>query len=275
MISLTSLASAASLYRSEAVASRAATTNVASTRSAGALSSALESSRVQLSRLGQVRSATAQTEAAAQRLRDTRSTASVDGLTKAVAGFASAVNNRLAAIGNAAPSGLAKIDLTLAPTATGKTPAGAAAPSGSTASTATGASATNSQSAAANRQALAGIGITQNSDGQVAVDYQRLQTAFADNPTQVRETLTNVATSVVQQSERQLAAGSALSRAELVATNRTSELQQAQDAVQQARAVQTRQTTQRDDAQAIQSQLFAQQAFNFSGAAAYQRIFAS
>lgn len=258
MITLTSLVSASSLYNSSAVSGRIASNSTA-TSSGSSLSSALESSRVQLSALGRVRSNTAQVENAAEDLRDSRKLASVDGLTKAVQGFATAVNNQVAAVAQAGNPRATRIDVTL--------------PTGSTAGVGN-VSTTNAGATAATRQSLQQIGVTVANDGRVSVDTQRLQSAFASDPQQVRQTLGQVANSVVRQSENQLAANSAFSRAETQASGRSEALQQAQD-LSQTRLTEARRLVQQQDALATRTELAAQQAFSFSGATAYLRIFSS
>lgn len=249
---ISSLASTVSLYSGlSALENRAGTANTASK----ALSSAVESARVQLSNIGQARSATASAESAAEALRDKARSGSTDGLSKAVQGFANAVNEQISAAGKAGDSRVARLDVTRGTTAQA---------SGNVSSV--------SDPSSTTRQALNRIGISVASNGSLSVDTQRLQSAITSDPQQVRQTLDKIATSTVNQSERQLAAGSGLSRAEAQATTRSDALQQAQDQ-SESRLTQLRQAVQKLDTQANTSDMLAQQAFNFSGAAAYLRTF--
>lgn len=242
-----SLSSAASLYSTSAVSNRV---NDAFDRSKTRLAGQAESTRVQLSAYGQLKSATAQLETASQGLRDSKALSTVDGLTKAVQGFASAVNARNTAVAQA----------------------GAGSGPGSARQAGLETRRALEGVGGSNRDALKQIGVNVASNGSVSVDTKALQTAFAANPDKVRQTLDKVGLAVGQQSTQQLSGAGSVASSVSRLTEKLSSVEQRQAAVQTQQDESQRQVAERDK-QTNQAQLAAQQAFNFSGTAAYNRVF--
>jgi hypothetical protein len=261
-MNLISLPAATSLYNSNAISVRIAE---ALARPAARLASDVESTRVQLSALGQVKSSTAQLENAAQTLRDNKKITSVDGLSKAVLGFASAVNSRLAAVdranaGNTTPavrmgttaasnnSNVRAADLEMRRTLDGV--------------------------AGNNRQALKQMGISLASNGGLSVDTQALQNAFASNPEKVRQTLETVGAAVSTQSAQQLSEKGTVTSALSKLTEKLVNVERRQS--DNSSRVELAQRSQLDQENRLaQAQGVTQQAFIFTGIAAYNRVFSS
>lgn len=259
-MNLSSISTAAALYSTTALSTRV---SEALGRPQEKLARAVESTRVQLSALGQVKSTTAQLETAAQGLRDRQQLSSVDGLSKAVQGFASAVNGRNIAVDRAKGNDSASSSASVA----GVGDAGARAIGLETRRSLDGV-------AGSNRAALKEIGISVATNGGVSVDTQALQNAFAANPDKVRETLDKVGQAVAQQSARQLSSGGSVAASISRVTEQLGNAEQRQSD-NQLRVEQLQRSMQDQDKRLAQTQLVVQQAFIFTGAAAYNRIFAS
>jgi len=253
-VDISSVTSLASLYNTSAISSRVAE---AYAKPQERLSQQAESTRVQLSAFGEIKSTTAQLETAANKLRDNQQLSTVDGLTKAVQGFAEAVNNRLSTANRlgAADSGALAAD--------GKVRAA----NNETRRTLEGVSGSN-------RDALQQIGIGVSGNGALKVDAQKLANAFNANPDQVRQTLNTVGQQVAEQSARQLgnngAVGGSISRL----TEQLGSIEQRQTDVR-SQFQQSQQAVQERDVQFSRIQQLAQTGFIFTGAAAYNRIFSS
>lgn len=251
---ISSVTSLASLYNTSAISSRVAE---AYAKPQERLSQQAESTRVQLSAFGEVKSATAQLETAANKLQDNKALNSVDGLTKAVQGFAEAVNNRLATVNRL-----------------GAADSGALAADGKVRATNNETRRTLEGVGGSNREALQQIGIGVASSGALKVDAQKLANAFNANPDQVRETLNTVGQQVAAQSAQQLGSNGTVG----ASLNRLSEqlgsIEQRQSEVR-SQFQQGQQAVQDREAQFSRIQQLAQTGFIFTGAAAYNRIFSS
>lgn len=258
-MNLLTISSATSLYGANAISSRV---SEALAKPQARLEQQAESTRVQLSAFGQVRSATAQLESAASKLQDNKQLASADGLTKAVQGFADAVNGRLATVNRVSAN-----DTASRASAVSADDGKVRATNNETRRTLEGVNGSN-------RDALKQIGISVAADGGVKVDTKALQTAFAANPDQVRQTLNSVGQQVAQQSTQQLSATGSVAAPITRLNEQLSNIEQRQ-ADNQSRIEQSQQAVQQRDRQMALAQQVVQQGFIFTGAPAYNRIFAS
>lgn len=259
VVNLSSLSSASSLYGANPISSRV---SEALARPQARLEQQAESTRVQLSAYGQVRSATAQLESAASKLQENKQLSSVDGLTKAVQGFADAVNSRLATVNRV--SGNDSANRT----------SGVLADDGKVRAANNETRRTLEGVNGSNRDALKQIGITVAQDGGVKVDRQALQNAFAANSDQVRQTLNSIGQQVARQSTQQLSATGSVSAPINRLNEQLGSIEQRQ-ADNQSRIVQSQQAVQQRDRQMAQAQQAVQQGFVFTGIPAYNRIFSS
>ena len=253
-MNISSSTSLASLYNTSAISSRVAE---AYAKPQERLSQQAESTRVQLSAFGEIKSATSQLETAANQLRDNKQLNTLDGLNKAVQGFAEAVNNRLTTVNRlgAVESGALAGD--------GKVRAA----NNETRRTLEGVSGNN-------RDALQQIGIAVTSNGGLKVDAQKLASAFNANPDRVRETLNMVGQQVAEQSARQLGNNGTVGGTIGKLTEQLGNIEQRQSDVR-GQFQQMQQAVQERDVQFARVQQMAQTGFVFTGAAAYNRIFSS
>lgn len=258
---LSSISNAASLYSTNAVGTRI---SEALNKPQQRLAATLESTRVQLSAFGQIKSTTAQLETAAQNLRDSQKVSSLDGLTKAVQGFASAVNSRLSAVDRANSSYSSN---SLQANALGTGDASARSAGLEMRRTLEGV-------AGSNRAALKQMGISVATNGGVTVDNQALQNAFAANPDKVRQTLDKVGQAVAQQSAQQLSNSGSVTSAVTRLTEKLASVEQRQTS-NQTLLEQSQKMVSEQEKRLAQGQQVAQQAFVFTGVAAYNRVFSS
>lgn len=213
------------------------------------LSQQAESTRVQLSAVGQVKSATAQVEAAAKKLQDGKNVGSAADAAKAAQGFADAFNAQLKAGKETSGAGSAR--------AANEVKRAVEGPGG------------------ADRAALQQAGITFAKDGSAKVDAKALEKAYQANPEQVKQTLGRLGTAAADTSSKQLSSNGTVGGTINRLTEKLGNIEQKQ-ADFQARLEQSQKTVQEEDRRANEAQQrAAQHAFAFSGVGAYSRIAAT
>ncbi|MGE5492027.1 MAG: flagellar filament capping protein FliD [Actinomycetota bacterium] len=244
---LSRLSGGASLYGSSAITEQV---SAATKKPAERLSQQAESTRVQLSAYGQLKSATAQVESAAKKLQDNGNLGSAADATKAVKGFAEAVNGQLKAASQTAQTGVnVRSTSELRRAVEGFT--------------------------AKDRNALSQAGISFGQDGTVKVDSKKLEAAYQANPSLVKETLARVGKAAADVSAKQVSDSGAVGGAINRLNDKLDTIKQ-QQAGYQASLAQSQQAVQEQERRANQMQQAAsQQAFGFNGVGAYSQIYYS
>jgi hypothetical protein len=261
-MNLISISSATSLYNSNAISSRV---SAALGRPAERLAADAESTRVQLSGLGQLKASTSQLESAAQTLRENRKITSIDGLSKAVQGFADAANSRVVAVDRLNAGNSASV--VQSGTTTARNLSNVRAADLEMRRTLEGV-------AGNNREALKQIGISLATNGGVTVDKQALQNAFATQPEKVRQTLETVGAAVATESAQQLSEKGTVTSAVSKMTEKLVNVEQ-QQSDNQSRVELSQRAKTAQEKRLAEMQVVTQQAFIFTGVAAYNRVFAS
>ena len=218
----------------------------------------VESTKVQLSALGQVKSATAQVETAANALQDKTRLSNAGDVQKAVQNFANAVNSQQNTVrqtvrndNRSEPGALANEARVRA--STQETRRAVQGPTGG------------------NEAALRQIGVTFSAQGEVRVDSKKLEQAFQANPNQVTETLNRVGKETAEVSRKQLSDSGAVGGSINRLNERLGSLQQNQNDYQaQLRAAQ--QAIDRRNLQIEQGRAQTQQAVGLSGSNAYRGV---
>jgi hypothetical protein len=268
-VSIPSLASAASLYATNALSDVRSSRSLASSVATATAGKESTSTRVSLSRQGAQQLAQARVADAANRLNGSTRNENVTGLTRALQGTIDAVNAR-SAVGGVLPGD-------------GKTSASqAAAGQSQSARTNTGATSANTLSSLGvsdgTRKAMQNIGVSTNANGQLKLDTQTFQNAVNTNPQAVRQTLGDFAQQLATASANAIVAPATTYTVAATANSQGSQSggqDLSQDNSATARQVQSQQAQRMQELLQAPMRQMEQAGFVFTGAAAYNRIFAS